>query len=109
MYYLIKNWEIVWSSDHYLTWDGETILADFTDEQLDFISKKYDFIAWEFVKWDRAIAYEKEMIEARKQAIIMELWSLKQEKDGLTLLGEDTKEVDAKITALKTEYKTLIA
>ena len=107
MYYLIKNWEIVGSSDNYLTWDWETVFAEFTDEQLDLISKQYDFIAWEFVKGDRAIAYEKAMVEKRKQEIIMELWSLKQQKDWLTLLGESTKEVDAKITALTTEYKTL--
>lgn len=109
MYYLIKDGQIVGSSENPLWCEGhETIQMDFTDEQKTLIEKRYDFIDGEFVKGERAEAFEAEQKVARKQEIIMELGKLKQEKDGLEMLMEDTDEVDAKITALKKEYKTLL-
>jgi hypothetical protein len=53
---------------------------------------------------------EKEKIEqkeARKKVILVELWILKNEKDWMELIWEDTTEIDLKIKELKAEFISL--
>lgn len=74
MFYLIKDGQIVGSSENSLSSEGcETISMDFSDEQKALIDKRYDFIDGEFVKGERAEEFEALMIAERKQKIIMEL------------------------------------
>jgi len=58
---------------------------------------------------EEAAAEAKKRKETRPQVIIEELGKLKTENDGLALVGGDTTEVEARITALKEEYAEITA
>jgi hypothetical protein len=108
MYYLIKDWKISWSSELPLSSQWyETIQKDFTQEEIEKLNSWYLYINWEIVEWPEVKEFEKQKLEAKKQEILKELWSLKQIKDWLELVWEDTTEIDLKIEELKKEYKSL--
>ena len=108
MYLIIKDWVMINYSINYIAQsNAETIEIDFTDEEIELLNKQYDFIDWEFVKWEKAIAFEIEQKEARKKVILVELWILKNEKDWMELMWEDTTEIDLKIEELKKEFISL--
>ena len=45
--------------------------------------------------------------QQKKQAILDELAAIKSDIDALTLIGEDTKDLEARAAELKTQYKAL--
>lgn len=69
MFYVIKDWIITASSNEYILWDWETIEIEFNSEDLKLIDKQYDYIKWKFIKWDRAINFEKLLLEKNKAEI----------------------------------------
>lgn len=69
MFYVIKDWIITASSNEYILWDWETIEIEFNSEDLKLIDKQYDYIKWKFIKWDRAINFEKLFLEKNKAKI----------------------------------------
>ena len=110
MYYIIKDWKITnWSSDYLSSENWTTIQKDFTQEELEKIEAwySYNIETWEFQETPESIEFEKQLIENKKKEILKQLWELKQIKDWLELVLEDTTEIDLKITELKTEYKSL--
>lgn len=106
MFYKFNDlWELENSSNVNIDWSYIDI--EFSDDEIALINKKYDYINLEFVNGARAKAFETEQNNIRKQEIIKELLELKTIKDGLELVLWDTKEVDAKILELQTEYKNI--
>lgn len=106
MFYKFSElWELESSSNVNIDWTFVEI--EFSESDIELINKKYDYVDWLLKKGARAKAFETEQNEIRKQEIIKELWEAKTIKDGLALVGWDTKEVDAKILELQTEYKNI--
>ena len=82
---------------------------EFTEEEISYLNKKYDYIDWKFVKWKIAIQLEEENNAERKKQILSELWVLSVQLEWAKIV-EDTKkieELEAMILSLKNEYKTL--
>ena len=75
------------------------------EEKILVTSQNKDNLIWyEFIQEEMT---DEEIIENQKTTILKQLWELKQIKDWLELVWEDTTEIDLKITELKTEYKSL--
>ena len=75
------------------------------EEEILVTSQNKDSLIWyEFIQRELT---ETEQKENKKQEILKELWSLKQIKDWIELVGDDTKEIETKIQELINEYKTL--
>ncbi len=84
MFYVIKDWIITASSNEYILWDWETIEIEFSSEYLKLIEKQYDYINWKFIKWDRAINFEKLLLEKNKAEIRQKYQDLIFSKYSLT-------------------------
>ncbi len=109
MFYKIEGKELVNTSNVQI--DESYIEIDLTDEQVQNLNDQYDIdiIRWKpkITKWERALAIEAERIEVRKTEIREYLGNLVAQKSGMVELGEDVTDIEAEITALKEEYKTL--
>lgn len=100
---IFKNNSCVLGVD-YSSLDDCVWVIEVNEEESEKINLQYDYIDWNFVKWQRAIEFEKEKNIKRKIEIIDQLWHLKSQKDWLLILWENTKEIDEKIEKLKQEY-----
>lgn len=110
MYYIIENWKIAWSSENYLSSENWiTIEKYFTSEELEKINKwySYNIETWEFEESPESIEYEKQVLENKKTSLLKEIWELKQIKDWMELVWDDTTEITVKINDLISEYKSL--
>ena len=110
MYHIIKNWKITDSSENYLSIENwTTIQKDFTQEEILLISKwySYNIETEEFEETKESKEFEAKILEDKKTSILKELWELKQIKDWMELVWEDTTEITNQINDLITEYKTL--
>ena len=104
----IENWEIIQAFIDWIVYD-EVIETD--------IIWDVCFENWKIIKLEESIEYkkyleqqaeeEKQRIVEKKTQILNELWSLKNQKDWLLLIDENTDEIDVKILTLKDEYKNL--
>ena len=75
------------------------------EEKILVTSQNKDNLIWyEFIQEEMT---DEEILENKKKEILRQLWELKQIKDWLELVWEDTTEIDLKITELKEKYKSL--
>jgi hypothetical protein len=110
MFYIIQNGKITDSSESYLeSSNWITIEKDFTDEELEKIQAwySYNMETWEFQETPESIEYKKQILQSKKTSLLKEMWELKQIKDWVLLVWEDTTEIDKKIQELKKEYNNL--
>lgn len=105
MFYKIENNRVINSSNINLDWTY--IELDISEEEVDLLNKWYDYIDWQVVKWDNAIQFELNEIENKKTSLLKEIWELKQIKDWMELVWDDTTEITVKINTLISEYKSL--
>jgi len=77
-----------------------------TEEEIVLINLWYDYDikTWTFSKWERAIELETEQKMKRIPEILEEMWRLKQQKEWLEMMDENTADIDARIIELKKEY-----
>ena len=113
-YAIIKNNEILCFSD--IIPEKENMDFDETIKLKNNYSYKNDYIYidWKIIEkikpeFDEENIKQKEIEqkEFRKKVILVELWVLKNEKDWLELMEEDTTEIDLKIEELKKEFISL--
>ena len=110
MYYIIKDWKITDSSENYLSSENSiTIEKDFTQEELEKIQAwcYYNIQTGELEESEASIEFEKQILENKKTSLLKELWQLKQIKDWMTEVWEDTTEITVKINGLISEYKNI--
>lgn len=75
------------------------------DEKILVNSKNKDSLVWyEFIQEEMT---DEEILEKQKTSLLKEIWELKQIKDWMGLVWEDTTEIDKKIQELKKEYNNL--
>lgn len=105
MYWIIKNNQLVWFADYEPKKENmlfdEIIKWDFD------LSKNYKFENWKIIE-NTEIVKQKEMtVEEIKEEILKQLWELKQIKDWLELVWEDTIEIETNIEELKQQYNNI--
>lgn len=105
MFYKIENNKVINSSNINLDW--AYIELNLSKEEIDLLNKWYDYIDWQIVKWNDAIQFELNEIENKKTSLLKEIWELKQIKDWMELVWDDTTETTEKINTLISEYKSL--
>jgi hypothetical protein len=75
------------------------------DEKILVNSENKDSLVWyEFIQEEMT---DEEILENKKTSLLKEIWELKQIKDWVLLVWEDTTEIDKKIQELKKEYNNL--
>ena len=102
MYAIINNNELIWFTDKKITKEN-MIFEKLIEWNYNLKENNYLFENWQIIE----INIEKQKLEAKKQEILKQLWQLKEIKEGLIIMDEDTTEIDLKIEELKKEYKSL--
>ena len=75
------------------------------EEKILVTSQNKDLLVWyEFIQEEMT---EEEILENKKTSLLKEIWELKQIKDWMELVWDDTTEITAKINDLISEYKSL--
>jgi hypothetical protein len=75
------------------------------DEKILVNSENKDSLVW--YKFIQEEMTDEEILENKKISLLKEIWELKQIKDWMGLVWEDTTEIDKKIQELKKEYNNL--
>ena len=70
MFYEINDWEIINSSNFKIS--ENYIELDFSETELELIFKKYDYIDWKLIKWNKAIELEEKIIQEKISEINQE-------------------------------------
>lgn len=104
---IFNKWFSVWVD--YSNREDCIKVIEMTDEEIRKLESwySYNIETWELEETQESKEYEDKILKDKKTSILKELWELKQIKDWVLLVWEDTTEIDKKIQELKQEINNL--